>query len=78
MKTTPDPLAGKSRFYNQKDLHIRYLTRITGSSRSEIETLIKLYGVTTDAIIAYLENLNNRKSASIESRIIPAARYHKF
>jgi hypothetical protein len=63
MKTDKANLFSKNRFCKQKDLHIRYLTRITGSNRHEIEQLIKSYGVSAEAIISYLDNLKGRKTA---------------
>ena len=44
---------------NADEVHIRYLMKMTGISRKEIEDMLRLYGVPTHSIINYMKDLYN-------------------
>ena len=44
---------------NPDEIQIRYLMKMTGTSRKEIEDMLQLYGVPTHSIINYMKDLYN-------------------
>lgn len=58
-----DPVDFSSNPSNPQEIQIRYLMKMTGISRKEIEDMLSLYGVPTHSIINYIKHFPGNELA---------------